>query len=277
MPQISTSPSDEVIDQGIGDSLRREVGEHVLLRPARAAEVLDVEIGALAQWRSQGTGPRYVKIGKSVSYLESDLVKFIREKRLTPTNNKKNARREPQRETLTVIAVPAQAAADKGPGASDGWDHPGWREAAEEYQRDRRARGSSPPTVTAAVETFLLRIGIHGLCAMYDGANMQLLQKLRADHPSELERICVELEEFGVTRARVRRILRGPAPDLPPLALKPDERPKVGNGNPVAASTIAAAKYLVTQNDPERLQQWLARHSAEERAAIRQHFAKDKR
>jgi hypothetical protein len=171
----------------------------------------------------------------------------------------------------------AQAAADKSPGASDGWDHPGWREAAEEYQRERMSRSSSPPTVTAAVETFLLRIGVHGLGAMYDAANVQLLQKLRADHPSDFERICVELEEYGVTRGRLRRVLRWPAPDLPPLALRPDERPKTSNGNPVTASTIAAAEYLVKQNDLERLQQWLARHSAAERGAIQRHFAKDKR
>jgi len=41
---------------------------------------------------------------------------------------------------------------------------------------------------------------------------------------------------------------------------------------PVAASTLAAADYLVRQNDAERLRQWLARHSAPERAAILRHL-----
>jgi hypothetical protein len=158
---------------------------------------------------------------------------------------------------------------------ADGWDHPDWATAAQEYRRDAMSRPSAP-TVTAAVETFLLRIGVHGLGALYDAANLQLLQKLRADHPSDFERICAELEEFGVTRARIREVLRWPAPDLPALVLKPNERPKVSNGNPVAASTIAAAEYLVKQN-PERLRQWMARHSAEERAAILRHFEKRER
>ena len=39
-----------------------------------------------------------------------------------------------------------------------------------------------------------------------------------------------------------------------------------------AASTIAAAEYLVMQGDGERLRKWLAEHSAEERAAIREHM-----
>ena len=39
-----------------------------------------------------------------------------------------------------------------------------------------------------------------------------------------------------------------------------------------AASTIAAAEYLIMQGDRERLRNWLAEHSAEERAAIRKHL-----
>ena len=39
-----------------------------------------------------------------------------------------------------------------------------------------------------------------------------------------------------------------------------------------AASTIAAAEYLVLQGDGERLRNWLAEHSAEERAAIREYM-----
>jgi len=40
----------------------------------------------------------------------------------------------------------------------------------------------------------------------------------------------------------------------------------------VAASTLAAAEYLVRENDPERLHTWLAKHTAEERAAIQKHL-----
>jgi hypothetical protein len=40
----------------------------------------------------------------------------------------------------------------------------------------------------------------------------------------------------------------------------------------VAASTLQAAEYLVRQGDAERLRSWLARHSADERAAIIKHL-----
>ena len=40
----------------------------------------------------------------------------------------------------------------------------------------------------------------------------------------------------------------------------------------VAASTLMAAEYLVQQNDAERLQRWLDRHSAQERQAIQKHL-----
>jgi hypothetical protein len=39
-----------------------------------------------------------------------------------------------------------------------------------------------------------------------------------------------------------------------------------------ARSTIMAAQYLVQLNDLPRLKNWLAKHSAAERAAIRRYF-----
>lgn len=40
----------------------------------------------------------------------------------------------------------------------------------------------------------------------------------------------------------------------------------------VAASTIAAVKYLIRENDPARLHAFLAKHSAGERADIEKYF-----
>lgn len=45
-------------------------------------------------------------------------------------------------------------------------------------------------------------------------------------------------------------------------------RPRPG----VAASTLAAADYLIQQNDPAQFKAWLARHSRGERAAIFKHI-----
>jgi hypothetical protein len=55
-----------------------------------------------------------------------------------------------------------------------------------------------------------------------------------------------------------------------------------GNGNNnadesrAATSTIEAADFLVRQNDPARLKTWLAKHSADERAAILKHIRRGK-
>src|SRR5262249_41504495 len=43
-----------------------------------------------------------------------------------------------------------------------------------------------------------------------------------------------------------------------------------------ATTTLAAAEYLIQQNDAERLRKWLAQHSAREGAAILQHFERKK-
>jgi hypothetical protein len=50
-------------------------------------------------------------------------------------------------------------------------------------------------------------------------------------------------------------------------AWRPDPR--------VAASTLAAAEFLIQQNDPQRLKRWLDKHSPEERAAIWAHVQKE--
>ena len=41
-----------------------------------------------------------------------------------------------------------------------------------------------------------------------------------------------------------------------------------------ARSTLDAAEFLVRQHDPASLKAWLARHTAAERSAIRDHFAR---
>jgi hypothetical protein len=43
-----------------------------------------------------------------------------------------------------------------------------------------------------------------------------------------------------------------------------------------AVATLAAAEYLIQQNDAERLRQWLVQHSAQERAAILRHLEQPK-
>ena len=51
-----------------------------LLTAEEAAEFLDIRVGTLAQWRSQGRGPRYIKIeGRLVRYRLADLEAYLEE------------------------------------------------------------------------------------------------------------------------------------------------------------------------------------------------------
>ena len=44
-----------------------------------------ISIDTLAQWRHRGVGPRFVKIGRSVRYLRSDVEQWLREARRQST------------------------------------------------------------------------------------------------------------------------------------------------------------------------------------------------
>jgi hypothetical protein len=57
---------------------------------------------------------------------------------------------------------------------------------------------------------------------------------------------------------------------LAPDSDAPSSPPNEPHGT--AVSTLMAAEFLVRLGDPERLRVWLAGHSADERAAIRQHL-----
>ena len=48
-----------------------------LLTPIDAAEILQVDIQLLNQWRSARRGPRFVKIGRFVRYRATDLEAWI--------------------------------------------------------------------------------------------------------------------------------------------------------------------------------------------------------
>jgi predicted DNA-binding transcriptional regulator AlpA len=49
-----------------------------LLHPQDAAKILNVSMSWLAKARLSGDGPRFVKIGRAVRYLESGLREYIK-------------------------------------------------------------------------------------------------------------------------------------------------------------------------------------------------------
>jgi hypothetical protein len=52
----------------------------VPLRPVAAAKVLGVHPGTLANWRSLGVGPKFIRRGKRVWYTLRDLNRYARER-----------------------------------------------------------------------------------------------------------------------------------------------------------------------------------------------------
>ena len=58
-----------------------------LLPPAEVAELLAVSVSALAQMRSQGDGPAFVKVGTRVRYRRTDLDAYLTENTHTPRRN----------------------------------------------------------------------------------------------------------------------------------------------------------------------------------------------
>jgi predicted DNA-binding transcriptional regulator AlpA len=57
-----------------------------LITPSRVAELLGVSLSWLAKSRLSGDGPRFVKIGRSVRYLESHLRDYVRQRTRSSTS-----------------------------------------------------------------------------------------------------------------------------------------------------------------------------------------------
>jgi predicted DNA-binding transcriptional regulator AlpA len=63
------------------------------LKTEAAAEFLQVKPTTLEQWRWNGKGPRFCKLGRSVRYRKSDLEEFIND-RVFGSTSEATARRE---------------------------------------------------------------------------------------------------------------------------------------------------------------------------------------
>jgi predicted site-specific integrase-resolvase len=46
------------------------------------AELLAVALSTLATWRSQGKGPRYIKLGGAVRYCMDDVTKYVEQRQM---------------------------------------------------------------------------------------------------------------------------------------------------------------------------------------------------
>jgi len=56
-----------------------------LIKSPDAANLLGKHVQELSDWRHQGRGPKYVKLGRSVRYRLSDLYEYMSENTVEPT------------------------------------------------------------------------------------------------------------------------------------------------------------------------------------------------
>ena len=57
----------------------------VMLTSKTVAERLQVGVQTLAKWRSEGKGPRYVQLGRSIRYRAADIDEFVERSITEPT------------------------------------------------------------------------------------------------------------------------------------------------------------------------------------------------
>lgn len=70
------------------NDLRSDIG---LITIQEMAELLDVSESTLQLWRTKGTGPNFVKVGRQIYYLKEDLYAYIRGNRVVDTSERLEA------------------------------------------------------------------------------------------------------------------------------------------------------------------------------------------
>jgi hypothetical protein len=57
------------------------------LNDIEAAKIADLSPQTLRNWRQQGRGPAYVKLGRAVRYSLNDLISWLEGRRVSPLRN----------------------------------------------------------------------------------------------------------------------------------------------------------------------------------------------
>ena len=64
---------------------QRKADVRRLMTPKQLADVLDVEVNTLANWRVLGRGPAFIRMGTTIRYDERDVQLFINQSRRRST------------------------------------------------------------------------------------------------------------------------------------------------------------------------------------------------
>ena len=81
-----------------------------LLDVEHAASFLGLSPSTLAKWRVTGGGPRFVKLGRRVAYVLTDLITWVRDQGRASTSEEqaKPARSATSREGLQPVSIPVR-------------------------------------------------------------------------------------------------------------------------------------------------------------------------
>ena len=59
-----------------------------LIPDTQASKILGIAVQTLRNWRQEGKGPAYLKIGRSVKYSIDDLKRFLEAHKINPTGER---------------------------------------------------------------------------------------------------------------------------------------------------------------------------------------------
>lgn len=61
--------------------------EQKILNEVEVSKLINLALPTLRNWRHLRRGPKYLKMGKSVRYFESDVIEYVNSRRVSPENN----------------------------------------------------------------------------------------------------------------------------------------------------------------------------------------------
>ncbi|MFC1515621.1 helix-turn-helix domain-containing protein [Thermodesulfobacteriota bacterium] len=66
------------------DQVQENIKMSPLLKDTQVSERFNMHVQALRNWRHQGRGPAYFKIGSAVRYREEDIIAYLNKRRIDP-------------------------------------------------------------------------------------------------------------------------------------------------------------------------------------------------
>lgn len=105
------------LDREAPDRSAGKEGGHTIYDPPNASRFLQgITEKTLANWRCEGNGPKFVKIGGKVAYFEKDLIAFLESRRFSSTSDyaARSTKRKRKKRPASESSTPSVATAETG-------------------------------------------------------------------------------------------------------------------------------------------------------------------